>query len=128
MAETPFHHHPDHLPEETLAPLAPKLRRPPFWIIAGFMVLTIATWVPLVLFARARTKTSDEPRVQLVQDMGSQPKYREQQSSDVFADGRADRPRIEGTIARGQLHDDDFFDRGFSRTAAGADGKPQVKF
>jgi mono/diheme cytochrome c family protein len=90
MSETPFHHHPDHLPEETLAPLAPKLRRPPFWIIAAFMVLTIATWIPLVIFARARTKTFDEPRVQLVQDMGSQPKYREQQSSDVFADGKTE--------------------------------------
>ncbi len=120
------------LPEETLAPRQPKLHRPPFVMIAGFLILTIATWLPLVLFARARTQTTDEPRVSIMQDMGTQPKYREQQSSDVFADGRADRPPIEGTVARGQLHDDDFLDRGFTHPT-GADVKffdgfpPQIR-
>lgn len=106
---------------------APRLRRPPFWMISIGLVATVATWVPLVLAARARVSRSDQPRIHLIQDMGTQPKYREQQTSDVFADGRADRPRILGTVARGGLHEDDFFERGFS-LVAGAGGEMQPKF
>lgn len=40
------------------------------------------------------------------QDMHDQPKYKPQQASAFFADGRASRPSIQGTIARGQLIED----------------------
>jgi mono/diheme cytochrome c family protein len=40
------------------------------------------------------------------QRMGDQPSYKPLEPSDFFADGRASRPVIAGTVARGQLHDD----------------------
>jgi mono/diheme cytochrome c family protein len=117
---------PPGVPPVTFAPREPSLRRPPFWFIAAGLILVVGTWVPLVLFARGRVTRSDEPRVQLPQDMGEQPRYREQQTSVLFADGRADRPRVIGTVARGGLAEDDHYYRGYSRPAApGPDGKAQ---
>ncbi|HEY8668728.1 MAG TPA: cytochrome c, partial [Tepidisphaeraceae bacterium] len=48
-------------------------------------------------------------------DMDKQPGYRAQVFSPIFADSRADRPVIEGSVARGQLQEDDHYYRGFSR-------------
>jgi len=42
-------------------------------------------------------------------DMQDQPKYKPQRPSDFFADGRSGRPELEGTIARGELHEDTAF-------------------
>ena len=106
-------HHSDVPPPYTSGPRPPKLGRPPFWMIALGLIAVVGSWLPLVLFARAKAAQSTEPRVQLVQDMGIQPKFREQQTNDLFADGRADRPVIEGTVARGQLHDDDAYYLGY---------------
>jgi mono/diheme cytochrome c family protein len=52
------------------------------------------------------------------QDMHDQPKYVPLRKSDFFADGRSERPLIEGTVARGQLNDDAAF-----YTGKGPDGK-----
>ena len=41
------------------------------------------------------------------QDMHDQPKYTVYKPSDFFADGRSARPGIEGTVAQGQLNDDE---------------------
>ncbi len=41
------------------------------------------------------------------QDMHDQPKYTAYKPSDFFADMRSARPLVEGTIAQGQLNDDD---------------------
>jgi mono/diheme cytochrome c family protein len=105
-----------------------QLPMPPFWMIAAFLIASVLTFVPLVIAARARFNTSTEPRIHLVQDMGTQPKYREQQSSPVFADGRAARPVIPGTVARGQLQEDDGYHRGYTSITTGADGKPSPQF
>src|SRR5207245_3964336 len=40
------------------------------------------------------------------QDMHDQPKYRPGRVSSFFADGRASRPLVPGTVARGHLDDD----------------------
>ncbi len=40
------------------------------------------------------------------QDMHDQPKYQPLEHSDFFKDGRASRPRIAGTVARGRRDDD----------------------
>lgn len=117
---------PANLPPITYAPRPPRLRRPEFWMVAVGLVSVIASWVPLVLFARARVVPNDEPRVQFVQDMGTQPKFREQQSNDLFADGRADRLPVPGTVARGHLEEDDFYFRGYANT--GTADKPVFKF
>jgi mono/diheme cytochrome c family protein len=44
--------------------------------------------------------------------MEDQPKLRPLQGSDFFADGRAARPRVPGTVARGFLHDDVLLETG----------------
>jgi len=117
---------PPGVPPVTYAPREPRLRRPPFLFIAGGLIMVVGSWVPLVLFARGRVQQSLSPRVSLVQDMGTQPKYREQQSSEVFADGRADRPHVVGTVARGQVQEDDHYYRGYS--LATVNGKPTPTF
>ena len=43
------------------------------------------------------------------QDMQDQPRYKPLARSDFFADQRASRTPVDGTIARGQLHDDTYF-------------------
>jgi mono/diheme cytochrome c family protein len=117
------------LPPATYGPPQPRLRKPPFWATSILITLVVASWIPLVLIARARVTPSTAPRVSLVQDMATQPKYKEQQTSELFADGRADRPRVVGTVARGQLQADDFYYRGFSKAGNAAakffDGFPQ---
>jgi mono/diheme cytochrome c family protein len=119
---------PPGIPPVTYAPREPRLRRPPFIFISLGVILMVASWVPLVLFARGRVSRSEHPRVQLPQDMGVQPKFREQQTNEMFVDGRADRPRVVGTVARGKLFDDDHLYRGYAMQAGGQGGKPQPKF
>jgi mono/diheme cytochrome c family protein len=46
------------------------------------------------------------------QDMHDQPKYVPLRESTFFSDARSARPLIEGTVARGQLHDDELMDTG----------------
>jgi mono/diheme cytochrome c family protein len=43
------------------------------------------------------------------QDMHNQPKYRGLRPSTFFEDGSSARPLVEGTVARGTLHDDEAF-------------------
>ncbi len=52
-------------------------------------------------------------------DMQDQPKYKPQRPSEFFADGRSGRPELDGTIARGELHEDAAFYEG--KDAAGKD-------
>ena len=42
-------------------------------------------------------------------DMQDQPKYKAQGASEFFADGRNGRPEVDGTVARGELHEDTAF-------------------
>ena len=46
------------------------------------------------------------------QDMQDQPKLIPQRGSDFFADHRGARPQVLNTVARGQLHDDTYFETG----------------
>ena len=96
-----------------------RLKRPPFALVAVFLILVVVSWLPLVVAARRRVSTSESPAIHLMQDMGTQPKYKAQHVSEVFADGRADRPPIAGTVARGRLDEDDHYVRGYTKNAAG---------
>ncbi|EDM75337.1 hypothetical protein PPSIR1_01137 [Plesiocystis pacifica SIR-1] len=49
---------------------------------------------------------SDAPPVHLNWNMDFQQKLEAQEANEFFADGRASRPQVEGTIARGQLKTD----------------------
>jgi len=57
------------------------------------------------------------------QKMGRQPRYDPLEPSDFFADGMAARPRIAGTVARGELVTDPFLETGKINGADG-DGFP----
>jgi hypothetical protein len=45
-------------------------------------------------------------------DMRDQPRYETYEASEFFGDGQAARPVVAGTVARGQLREDDAFYRG----------------
>lgn len=70
-------------------------------------VLVAATLVPLAFALNARVSKSKKPAVHLFFDMDAQPKFKAQQGNPVFADGRAMRHPIPGTVARGELLPDD---------------------
>lgn len=69
----------------------------------------IITWALalIVLSGCTRDRTSQQPPIHLNPNMDVQERYEAQGSSEFFADGSAMRMPVEGTIARGQLHDDD---------------------
>lgn len=78
----------------------------PRWFAPAAAVLVLLTLVPLALIARARAVTSEQPRIHLVPDMDNQPKYRAQAANPMFADGRAMRPRVAGTVRLGDRGED----------------------
>ncbi len=84
----------------------------PRWIHMVGAVLTVLALVPLAFIARARVVKSEMPRIHLIRDMDQQPKFRAQAPNALFADGRAMRPAIPGTVARGALNADDHLYRG----------------
>ena len=54
-------------------------------------------WLALLLLAGCR------------QDMHDQPRFKPLAMSDFYSDLRSARPPVEGTVARGQLHEDTYF-------------------
>ncbi len=81
-------------------------------LVYGMVILTAAAAVPFALAAKARFSKSRSPRVHLIQDMDSQPKYKAQRENPFFADMRAQREQVDGTVAVGELRDDDHLFRG----------------
>ncbi len=100
----------------------------PRWATWTMVILVVASFLPLVFFAKARVQVSDKPRVHFFQDMATQPRYGPQMPSGVFADGRAMRPRIAGTVARGRLDADDHYYRGFTQRSNAGSGKLETEF
>ena len=86
---------------------------PKIIIIIALIMLTAAA-VPPALIAQARAVRSKKPRIHLVQDMDNQPRFEAQHANALFADGRAMRPPVAGTVARGELRADDHLYRGIS--------------
>jgi mono/diheme cytochrome c family protein len=79
------------------------LRRPPRWLVLSLVTLFVPAGITLAFIFHARHTLSEKPRIHLIQDMDVQPRYGLQAASDVFADGRAMRLPVAGTIARGGL-------------------------
>ena len=73
----------------------------PRWLLFTAIIVVVLSWVPLALIMRARVTTSTEPRIHIVPDMDHQPKYKAQSRNPLFADRRAMRPPVAGTVARG---------------------------
>ena len=79
------------------------------WVV---MVLVALALLPPIAVAYYRSVPKSSPRIHLVQDMDFQPKYLAQEFSPLFEDRRSTRPPVEGTVAEGQLHDNDHLYRG----------------
>ena len=75
MSEHDQHHDGPQLPLDAPAELpVPRLPHPPFWMVAIALVGVVVTWLPLAIIARARVTKTTESRIQIMQDMGIQPK------------------------------------------------------
>jgi mono/diheme cytochrome c family protein len=83
-------------------------------MLIALAALAAASLLPLACIARARVTRSPKTRVHLVRHMDQQISYKGQERSLVFADGRAARPPVEGTVARGELRADDLLERGIA--------------
>ena len=59
-----------------------------------------------------RGKPSEDPPVHINPNMDSQQKYEAQEESQFFKDGLTMRPPVAGTVARGDLREDDAYYRG----------------
>ena len=75
----------------------------PRWMVYLLLVLVALSFVPLALIPRARAATSVKPRIHIIPDMDSQPKFKTQARNPLFADRRAMRPPVAGTVARDDL-------------------------
>ncbi|MEJ7602069.1 MAG: quinol:electron acceptor oxidoreductase subunit ActD [Kofleriaceae bacterium] len=98
----------------------PARRQMPKWIMAFIVASTVFAFIPLAIAFKARNSTSADPHMHIFPDMDFQPKFKADTASDLFADGRANRGQIAGTVARGLLNADDELYRGIARTNADA--------
>jgi mono/diheme cytochrome c family protein len=97
----------DDVPEDRVTP--DKLPRA---LIYGLIVLATAVLLPFAYFAKSRETRSPDRRIHAVADMDWQPKFKAQRMNTFFADHRAAREPVEGTVAVGGLDLDDHFYRG----------------
>ena len=101
---------------------------PPIWLQLTVVALVVATWLPIAVAIEWRTDMhKPDPRVHIIQDMDNQTKYKPQDESMLFNDHRAQRPRVVGTVARGELFADGAFINGYTENVA-ADGKVNRTF
>jgi mono/diheme cytochrome c family protein len=99
----------------------------PKGVLYALVVLAVAAVVPFALFAKSRETRSREPRIHAIPDMDWQQKYKAQRANSFFADERADRLPVTGTVAVGHLNEDDHFYRGKVGPAFAATFPAQVK-
>lgn len=94
---------------------------PPKLFGRASLILACAALIPLAIVWAARNTKSSQPRIHIIQDMDNQDRFKAQQATSVFADGRAMRPPVGATseqplgttVARGELRLDDHFYRGW---------------
>lgn len=76
-------------------------------LVFGAIMLGSVLVVPPVAIAKHRWEEKRIPKVHWIQDMDFQTKFKTQKANKFFADGRSMRQEVVGTIARGDLEDDD---------------------
>lgn len=81
------------------------------------VILLTLLLLPPVIIARFRAMPSDKPRVHIIQNMDNMSRFKAQQASPLFLDGRAMRPPMDGTVARGELVEDEHKRLGWSGDA-----------
>jgi mono/diheme cytochrome c family protein len=84
----------------------------PAGVVYGLIIAVAASLVPFALFAAAREAKTSTPRLQAIGDMDWQAKFKAQRANPFFADGRATREPVPGTVAFGDLREDDHYYRG----------------
>jgi mono/diheme cytochrome c family protein len=107
-----------------------SLKKAPMSLTIKMLIATavVAGFIPLAWAARERARDDKKsPRIHLIQDMDNQTKVKAQDPSPLFADGRGNRPRVPGTVARNELNESDAFHKGYT-TSKGAEGKDVVTF
>jgi mono/diheme cytochrome c family protein len=85
----------------------PDRRKMPTWIWAFIIATTVMAMIPFAIIAKARVSKSEDPHWSIFPDMNTQPKQKSDSADDIFADDRANRGEIPGTVARGFLKEDD---------------------
>lgn len=68
------------------------------WGVIFIIFLVIITFLPLSLIALERSRNSPKPRTEIIPDMDEQETFKAQAVNLLFADGRAMRPQVPGTI------------------------------
>ena len=85
------------------------------------MILACLALVPPSIIAYVRSTPSEATRVDIWTDMDYSEAAKPQEASNLFADGRSNRSQIPGTIAVGDLEDDDAYFKGYLPDADGED-------
>ncbi len=106
-----------------VCPAAVASSRLPGALRWGLLIACVLALLPPLLIALARQRHSEKPRLHLAQDMDFQPKYQPQGTSVLFADGRATRGEVPGTVAVGGLKEDDHYYLGYRRGADKVSGQ-----
>jgi mono/diheme cytochrome c family protein len=102
--------HPDSL-DEVIEDSSPANLPRPIWL--GTLLLVLAGLIPAMIILNMRAGYSTKPRFHVFFDMDFQPKKKAQQTTTIFEDGRTMRPQVSGTVARGQLDEQDPFYLGY---------------
>jgi mono/diheme cytochrome c family protein len=97
--------------EEVIEDSSPAQLPGIIWL--SVLTLLVAALIPLAIVANMRASNDEKPRWHVWFDMDFQPKKKAQSSSTIFADNRASRPQVVGTVARGQLEQADPFYLGY---------------
>ena len=91
------------------------------------LTMVLLAMVPPAIIARQRSVTFERPRIHIIQDMDDQIKIKAQNPSVLFNDGRGNRRDVEGTVARGELREDEHFYQGVSGGAWAVDFPRQIQ-
>ncbi|TWU56395.1 hypothetical protein Poly51_23050 [Rubripirellula tenax] len=78
-------------------------KKVPKFIITSWMVMVALSIIPLLIVLKMRVTNSSSPRFHIFYDMDFSPSKDAQQNTTLFADARAMRPDVPGTVARGQM-------------------------
>jgi mono/diheme cytochrome c family protein len=87
----------------------------PNGVIVFIILSTCLALVPFAYIYKQRASKSDQPHYHIIPNMDFQEKNKPQTASSIFADGRAERVPVEGSVARGELKDDDHLYRGLQQ-------------
>lgn len=93
-------------------------------VVYGGVIVTTLALIPLCFVLRAYSFRSEKPRIHPIQNMDNQTRFKPQQVNIYFTDGRAMRPKIEGSVATGESRLDDAYWRGVTEDGEWLDKYP----